>query len=132
MQFDRSPVQKSVPQAFKVQQWDFPSDNRGLVQVRRAVFDLRRVESALGHLGVSHLALALPQLGHVALEAQAELRVLPPRRFQPPLLQVYPLHVPHLLGRRRAARPGLGVGAWVCASLCARRKRRRGARFERS
>lgn len=84
---------------FKVQQRR-RLDHRGLVQVHRAVVGLL-VAGAVGRLGVPHLALALAQLGHVPLEAQAELRVLAPGCFQPPLLQVDPLHVHHLLRRPR-------------------------------
>lgn len=73
------------------------SHNGGLVKVHGAVGGLRRAVAPVGHLGVPHLALALSQLSHVSLEAQAELRVLAPGRFQPPFLQVDPLHVHHLL-----------------------------------
>ena len=64
----------------------FPSDHGGLVEVRGAVLALRRVAPAVGCLGALHLALALPQLCDVALEAEAELRVLSRGCFQCPLL----------------------------------------------
>lgn len=63
-----------------------PLDNGGLVEVRRAVLALGRVAAVVGHLGVPHLALALSQLGDVAVEAQAELRVLSPGCLRCPLL----------------------------------------------
>ncbi|TNN67867.1 hypothetical protein EYF80_021836 [Liparis tanakae] len=65
-----------------------------------SVLALGCVAAVLGHLGTPQLALALPQLGHVALEAQAELGDLSPGRAGRPLLQVDPLHVHHLLDRR--------------------------------
>lgn len=81
------PFSKTVPRDLKVQQWGgFPSDHGGLVEVRGAVLALRRVAPAVGRLGAPHLALALPQLGDVALEAEAELRVLSLGCFQCPLL----------------------------------------------
>lgn len=46
-----------------------PSDNRGLVQIRLAVFALWWVAAILGQLGTPHFGLALSQLGDVALEA---------------------------------------------------------------
>lgn len=64
----------------------FPSDHGGLVEVRGAVLALRWVVPAVGRLGAPHFALALPQLGDVALEAEAELRVLSLGCFQFPLL----------------------------------------------
>lgn len=81
-----------------MQQW-WRLDHRGLVQVHRAVLALRLVAPAVGHLGAPHLALALSQLGDVALEAEAELLLLRPGGFQPPFLQVDSLHVHHLLSR---------------------------------
>lgn len=81
-----NPFQKTVPQALKVQQWGFPLDNRGLVKVRLAVLALWWVAAVMGRLGVPHLALALPQLSDVALEAQAELRVLSLGGFEGSLL----------------------------------------------
>lgn len=50
-----------MPQAFKVQQWGgFPLDDSGLKQVCLAVLVLWRVAAVMGHLGIPHLALALP------------------------------------------------------------------------
>lgn len=82
----RIPFQKTAPQASKVQQWRFPSDHCGLVKVRLRVLALWRVAAGVGHLGIPHLALALPQLGDVALEAQAELGVLSLGRLERSLL----------------------------------------------
>lgn len=75
----------------------FPLDNGGLVQVCFAVLALRWVVSVMGHLGVPHLTLTLPQLGHVALEAEAELRVVSLGRLHRSLLQMHRLHIHHLL-----------------------------------
>lgn len=51
----------------------FPLDDRGLIKVCSAVLALGWVTATVGHLGVPHLTLALPQLSNVTLEAQAEL-----------------------------------------------------------
>lgn len=61
-------------------------DNCGLVKFCLAVVALGWIAAALGHLGRPHLALALPQLGDIALEAQAEFGVLSTGRLRRPLL----------------------------------------------
>lgn len=53
-----------------------PLDDGGLVKICVAVLALRWVAAVLGHLGVSHFALALSQLGDIALKTQTQLRVL--------------------------------------------------------
>lgn len=104
----------------------FRLDNRGLVQVRLAVRAPRRVAAARGghRRAVPQLALALPQLGDVALEAQAELGVLSPGGFRRSLLQVNPLHVHrfrNVLGSSVGAGGGgrFGVGGRAGSFLCA-------------
>lgn len=77
----------------------FISDDRSLVKVRRTVLALGGIAAAMGGpLGISHLALALAQLSHIALEAQTELGFLHLGGVQGAFLQVHALHVHHLLG----------------------------------
>ena len=92
-------------------------NNCGLVKFCLAVVALRWIAAVLRQLARPHLALALPQLGHVALEAQAEFRLLSPPggRLQRPLLQMHPLHVHHLLNRQRATGP---FARWFCVGGC--------------